>query len=102
MQRVCAWSAEAAKTGHLVLAAQLGAGKRWCESECKETGVAACAMHAIAALHDPQSNASIQPAMARPFSCGESSWTKCSPATVTSVCAGKLRAKSRLEPPAMS
>src|SRR5262249_4456541 len=34
-----------------------------------------------------QSNASIQPAMARPISFGESSWREWRPATVTSVCA---------------
>src|SRR5262249_28830766 len=49
-----------------------------------------------------QRNVSIQPAMARPISSGESSWRKWSPATVTSVCAGKLRAKSRFAPPATS
>jgi hypothetical protein len=36
----------------------------------------------------------IQPAMARPISSGESSWTKWIPATVTSSCAGHLRTKS--------
>ncbi len=40
----------------------------------------------------------IQPAMARPISSGESSWTKWTPATVTSVCAGKLQVKSRTAP----
>jgi hypothetical protein len=45
-----------------------------------------------------QPSALIQPAMARPISSGESSWTKWSPAIVTSVCAGKLRAKSRTGP----
>jgi len=33
-------------------------------------------------------NFNIQPAMARPISSGESSWTKWTPATVTSACAG--------------
>src|SRR5215467_9682876 len=41
----------------------------------------------------------IQPTMARPISSGESSWTKWIPETVTSVCAGNLRAKSRTAPP---
>ena len=36
----------------------------------------------------------IQPATARPISSGESSWTKWTPRTVTSVCAGSLRARS--------
>src|ERR1700761_2013978 len=42
----------------------------------------------------------IQAATARPISSGESSWTKWIPLTVTSVCAGKLRACSRTLPPA--
>src|SRR6516165_3126219 len=47
-----------------------------------------------------QLNVFIQPAMARPISSGESSWTKWTPLTVTSVCAGKLRACSRTLPSA--
>ena len=47
-----------------------------------------------------QLNVFIQPAMARPISSGKSSWTKWTPLTVTSVCAGKLRACSRTLPPA--
>jgi len=39
-------------------------------------------------------NAPIQPAMARPISSGESSWTKWIPGTVTSVCAGHPRTTS--------
>lgn len=45
-----------------------------------------------------QPNVPIQSAMARPISSGESSWTKWIPATVTSVCAGNLRTKSRSRP----
>jgi hypothetical protein len=48
-----------------------------------------------------QHNVFIQPAIARPISSGESSWTKWTPLTVTSVCAGKLRACSRTLPPAI-
>src|SRR4029450_3048147 len=47
-----------------------------------------------------QPNVPIQPATARPISSGESSWRKWTPATVTSVCAGNLRARSRTAPPA--
>src|SRR5262249_4939657 len=54
--------------------------------------------HRVSVLY----NFDIQPAMACPISSGESSWTKWSPATVTSVCAGNLRAKSRFAPPARS
>jgi hypothetical protein len=38
--------------------------------------------------------------MALPISSGESSWTKWIPLTVTSACAGKLRASSRTLPSA--
>src|SRR5215470_10171089 len=38
--------------------------------------------------------------MAFPMSSGESSWTKWTPLTVTSVCARKLRARSSTLPPA--
>src|SRR5262249_887130 len=47
-------------------------------------------------------NAPIQPAMARPISSGESSWTKWTPATVTSVCAGHAQTVSRFAPPPRS
>src|SRR5881409_945715 len=43
-----------------------------------------------------QLNVPIQPAMARPISSGESSWTKWTPATFTSYCAGHLRTKSTI------
>src|SRR5262245_9076876 len=43
-------------------------------------------------------NAFIQPAMARPISSGESSWTKWTPAIATSVWAGHERAVSRFAP----
>src|SRR5262249_43649429 len=52
----------------------------------------------VSALYD----FNIQSAMARPISSGESSWTKWSPATVTSVCAGNPRAKARFAPPPTS
>src|SRR3974377_854323 len=52
-------------------------------------------------LHGPrQPNVFIQPATACPISSGESSWTKWTPLTVTSVCARRLRACSRTLPPA--
>ena len=56
----------------------------------------------IAATWARQPNVSIQAAMACPISSGESYWTKWSPATVTSVCAGNPRAKSRFAPAATS
>ena len=48
----------------------------------------------------PQPNTPIQRTMAPPISPGESSWTKWIPLTVTSVCDGNLRARSRTAPPA--
>jgi hypothetical protein len=59
-----------------------------------EIAESAVRRHAIVALHGRgQPNAPIQPAMARPISSGESSWTKWIPATVFSVSAGHPRTR---------